>query len=276
LINALAVDVEHWWCNEYLNKYLPVKMEDQTTESIKPILDLLYKYKIKGTFFILGTVAEQHPEIIKLIFDAGHEIASHGYSHKMLSELDANEFEKEIIKSAKLLECITGLRPEGFRAPSFSLNNSTKWALEILVRHGFKYDASVFPVKTNLYGVPNAPLQPYKPSMDDITKIDPFGKIIEFPMTALKIGINLPVTGGFYLRSIPLLMQKFAIRNINHKRPIMLYIHPWETFPLTPRLKVPLIPKFIVYYGINSALKKLEALLKEFEFKPIRDVLKYN
>jgi peptidoglycan-N-acetylglucosamine deacetylase len=273
MINALSIDVEDWYCNEFLTKYLPKEKVDQCSESVIPVLDLLKRYDVKSTFFILGTVAERHPEIIKRIFDDGHEIASHGYSHKMLSHLSTSEFENEIIKSIELLEAITGRRPEGFRAPSFSLNNSTKWALEVLVKHNFQYDASVFPIRSNLYGVPGAPVYPYRPSMRDISKEDFHGKIVEFPMSTLNIGVNIPVTGGFYFRSLPLFFQKFAITRINRTRPAMLYVHPWEMYLSTPRVKAPILSKFEAYYNINSALRKFEEMLKYFEFKPVCEVL---
>jgi peptidoglycan-N-acetylglucosamine deacetylase len=275
MINALCVDVEQWYCNEFLTKYLPKDRLDQSKESLIPVLDLLNKYKVRGTFFILGSIAEQHPELVKMIFEAGHEIASHGYSHKMLTKLSPFEFEQEIIKSIQLLESITGIRPEGFRAPSFSLCNSTKWALKILVKHDFKYDASIFPIRTNLYGMPNAPLHPYKPSLSDLTKEDPEGKIIEFPMAAIKFGISFPVTGGFYLRTLPLFFQKLAIKRINRTNPMMLYVHPWELYPFTPKIKMPLLYKIEAYHNIKSALGRFEVLIKEFEFEPVNEVLNH-
>jgi polysaccharide deacetylase family protein (PEP-CTERM system associated) len=222
----------------------------------------------------LGVVAERQPELIKSIFAREHEIASHGYSHTMLYELSPQEFEQEIVKSVDLLTSITGERPVGFRAPSFSLNNSTRWALPILQKHGFKYDASVFPIKTSLYGVPRAPLHPYKPSLEDVTQESQDGNIVEFPMTVFKMGINIPVAGGFYLRVLPYWFLKFALKRIAQTRPVIIYIHPWETYRRTPRLSnMPYFSRFVTYHGINKALGKLEGLLSEFRFNPIREVL---
>lgn len=274
MINALCIDLEHWWCSEFLTQYLPQKKEDQIVESVMPILELLDKYETKATFFILGTVAEQHPEIVESICDKGNEIASHGYSHKTLYELGKEGFEEEIKKSVALLEAMTGEKPIGFRAPSFSIDNSTKWAFEVLTKYGFKYDASIFPVRTMLYGVPKAPLHPYRPSMDDITEENPNGEIIEFPMTVLKLGINIPVAGGFYLRVLPFWFVRWALRRINKERPAIIYIHPWETYPKTPRLKnIPAFSKFVTYYGIDHTLQKFQRLLQEFKFAPVREVL---
>jgi polysaccharide deacetylase family protein (PEP-CTERM system associated) len=274
-LNALVVDVEYWYSPELLRNYLPEYLEDQFPESIVPILDLLRKYKIKATFAMLGILAEKHPELVKEIYDEGHEIASHAWTHKPLYELGKEGFEDEIVKSVNLLKSITGENPIGFRAPSFSIDNSTKWAFEILERYGFQYDASIFPIKTMLYGVPNAPLQIYRPSKEDITKNDPNGKIIEFPMTVLRAGTNIPIAGGFYLRMLPIDFMKFGIKKINKRSPAILYIHPWETWPMTPRLGLSISSGFVTYHGIDYAIKKFEELLKAFRFSSIREVLEY-
>lgn len=276
MINALVVDLEHWHSSEFLTKYLPDELVDQVPESVRPILDLLDKHEIKATFAVLGSVAELHPKLVKEIYDKGHEIASHAWSHKTLYELGRDAFEAEVKKSVELLKEITGEQPIGFRAPSFSIDNSTKWAFEVLEKYGFKYDASVFPIKTMLYGLPDAPVHIYRPSIEDVTKNDPNGKIIEFPMTVLKIGKNIPIAGGFYLRALPLWFLRYGIKVINRERPAIIYIHPWETYLKTPRLKVPLFSRFVTYHGINSALYKLDALLGEFSFEPIRDTIKCN
>jgi len=275
VINALCIDVEHWYCSEYLTKYLPQNKPDQIVESVSALLNLLDKYQTKATFSILGSVAEQHPEVVKEIFTKGHEIACHAYSHTMLNELGEEKTEIEIKKTTEILQSITGQRPIGFRAPSFSIDNNSKWALKILVKYGYKWDASVFPMKTILYGVPNAPFHIYKPSLSDVSKQDPNGDLIEFPMTVYKMcGVKIPVAGGIYLRFLPLWFLKHAFKQINKERPVILYIHPWEIYPDNPRLKnLPLFSKLVTYYGINSGMKKLEGLLKAFRFAPVKDVL---
>lgn len=271
--NALVIDLEHWYSNEFLTKYLPSEKVNQDVEAVKPIIDLLEKYNVSATFAVLGTYAERNNELIKKIYDKGHEIQSHGCSHKSLHELGKDAFEDEIRRSVDILESITGEKPVGFRAPSFSIDNSTKWAFEILEKYGFKYDSSIFPIKTMLYGEPKAPVNIYKPSKENVVKSDPDGKIIEFPMTVLKIGINIPIAGGFYLRVLPLWFLKLGIRLVNKKRPAIIYIHPWETYPNTPRFKLPIFSKFVAYYGINASLSKFEKLLEEFEFTTIKEIL---
>ncbi|MBC7090508.1 MAG: polysaccharide deacetylase family protein [Nitrososphaeria archaeon] len=274
MINAFSVDLEYWWCNEFLTNYLPNRKEDQIIESLSPILKLLDKYNVRATFFVLGIVAEKHPDVIELIYNKGHEISSHAWSHKPLHKLNKNEFENEMDKSVKLLYKLIHEKPKGFRAPSFSLNNNTKWALNILEKHGFYYDSSIFPIRTILYGVPNAPLHPYRISKDNVSIEDPKSPILEAPLTVYKIfGLNIPIAGGFYLRLIPFDILKLMLRKVNKSMPAIMYIHPWETYPKTPRLNIPLEYRFITYYGINFALKKVEGLLKEFRFKPIEEVL---
>ncbi len=274
MINAMTIDLEPWHIVELLRKYPPEEKEEQIEEAVKPILDLLSKYKTRATFFVLGIVAEKYPQIVREIYDKGHEVASHAYSHKTLHELGEGNFEAEIQKSVRLLKSITGEAPIGFRAPTFSMDNSTSWVLRVLKQHGFKYDSSIFPTKTMLYGVPNAPLHPYRPSTDDVAKHDPEGDIIEFPLSVVKLGRNIPISGGFYFRALPLWFLRFAIRRVNMVRPAIIYIHPWETYPETPRLNsMPLFSRFITYHGINSALKKVEGLLETFEFKPLREFL---
>jgi polysaccharide deacetylase family protein (PEP-CTERM system associated) len=270
MFNALSIDLEYWWCNEFLTKYLPDEREDALRESLNPLLGLLEEKDIRATFFVLGVVAEEYPDIVEDIFERGHEIGCHAYSHRPLYELDAPEFEQEIRRCLSLL---SKYHPRGFRAPSFSLNNDTRWALDVLQKHGFQYDSSIFPVRTNLYGVPEAPLGVYRPSKDDVTMHDPEGAIIEFPLTALRIGFNVPVAGGFYLRLLPRWFLSWAIERVNKKRPANIYIHPHDVFPDVPRINLPVFPKFVTYHGAADSLIKLRHLIDRFSFKPICDIL---
>ncbi|MFC1864232.1 polysaccharide deacetylase family protein [Chloroflexota bacterium] len=278
MINALTIDLEFWHSAELVGKYAHHAGSNQIKEAAIPILELLDKYGIKGTFFALGEVAEQYPELVKLLHEKGHEIGCHGYSHRRLHELGKEEFEKEVIKSVNLLYTITGEKPIGFRAPTFSLDNSTSWALEVLVKHGFKYDSSICPVKTGLYGISGAPFYPYKPSFQDITTPDPDGKLVEFPVTTTRlVSMNIPISGGFYLRVLPFWFLRWAVKRVNQISPAMIYLHPWEVFPGTPRIKgLPIWSRFITYFGINHGLRKFEHLLMEFQFKPMRDVLQLD
>ncbi len=272
--NALSIDLEFWYSAELVNPYRQ-DSNDLIIEMTEPILNLLDSHNTKATFFVLGEVAEKYPELIKEIYDKGHEIASHSYSHRTLYELGKEEFREEIKKSVSILKKITGENVKGFRAPTFSINNETKWALNILENFGFKYDSSIFPMRTNLYGVPNAPLCPYRPSFEDLSKENQYNeyKILEIPLTIYKFRfIKIPVAGGFYLRALPLKLFTEIIKNINKNNFSILYVHPWELFPFAPRVNLPLASKIITYYHIEQSLYKLECLLNTFNYSSIEDI----
>ena len=279
--NAFTIDLEDWYHPEFVTKFVPThQRKDQVEDAVKPLLELLDKYNVSATFFVLGQVAERHPELIEKIYEEGHEIASHGYSHKRLHELGKEKFEDDLRKSTNLLQSIIKERIIGFRAPSYSIDQDTIWALDILEDMGYKYDSSVFPLRfrnKSLYGVHKAPLYPYSPSKEDVTKEseDRNRKILEFSLSVIKIlGIKIPVAGGAYLRLYPAWLLRLAISKINkEKRPAIIYVHPWETYEKTPRIKLPFLYSQITYYGIGSSLKKVESLLKNFRFETVRDVL---
>ena len=270
---ALSIDLEHWYSNEFLLKHLPEDPESQITEATDSILELLRKYDTKATFFVLGTVAEKYPDYVRSIAEEGHEICSHAYSHTPLYRLGRDGFEEELRISTRLLRSITGEQPLGFRAPSFSVNQSTSWVFELLEKYGYRYDSSVFPVTTNLYGVPRAPLVPYRPDREDIARDDPDGKIIEVPLAVLKAFVRVPVAGGFYFRVLPGWFIDYSISKIAEVRSMVFYIHPWETYRDTPRLKVPLLTRIEAYFGIDSSLQKFERILSRHRFEPIRNIL---
>lgn len=268
--NALSIDLEFWWCNEFLNGYLPRDREDMFMESLRPLFASLDAFNVKATFFVLGAVAEKYPEVVHEIHRSGHEIACHAYSHKPLYSLDRREFEGELRRS---LELLADYNPVGFRAPSFSLDNRTKWALLSLEKYGFQYDSSIFPVRTQLYGVPDAPVGIYRPSRDDLTVHDPDGPIIEFPLSIVRLGINIPISGGFYLRSLPKQVLSWGIGRVAAKRPANIYLHPHDIYPGPPPLKVPLFSRFVTYHGVHTSLEKLIMLLMKFPFMPIGTLL---
>lgn len=264
----LTFDLEFWYNSEFLKDYIPKNtdgLDDKITESTVPLLKILKRHNVKATFFVLGKVAEKFPSLIRQIFNEGHEIASHGYSHKILNDLKPEEFEEEIQKSVSLLEKITGIKPIGFRAPDFSLNDNTKWALKILERNGFKYDSSIFPFKTPLYGSSKAPLTIYKISKN----------ITEFPLAVYKKGmLRIPIAGGFYFRLIPLNLYELLLRSVQKKRDVVIYLHPHELYNFIPNLKIPWWKKRLKYFKVNNSLSKFENLIKAFKFISIQQYLK--
>jgi polysaccharide deacetylase family protein (PEP-CTERM system associated) len=275
--NALSIDLEDWYHPEFVRRHVTGIPEPQITDSTVRILELLDKYNVKATFFILGEVAEKDPELVRKIYKKGHEIASHGMSHRPLWELDYDEFDKELKSLKTLLNKTLGrdIKIRGFRAPTFSIDNRTKYALKCLIDNGYEYDSSVFPAKNYMYGVKGAPCSIYKPSQDDLSKKDNDSCITEFPLTVLNVGrIRIPVSGGFYLRVLPYFLLKAFLRIINKTRPFVIYFHPWETFHSTPRIKgIGRKERFIIYFGINNCLDKIKSLIRDFEFGPVGDII---
>ena len=276
MINALSIDLEDWYHPELVRSRVDGAPPSMIGEATQPVLDLLDRYGIKASFFILGEVAERNPSLVESIFLKGHEIGSHGCSHKPLWELNGKLFLEELQRFDWIIKRILGkVRIKGFRAPTFSLDDRTRWALKILVEMGYQYDASIFPAKLNrVYGTEGVPLHPYRISLEEIRKEDPGSPLIEFPMSLVKIGsARIPVSGGFYLRVLPLPLIHWGLRRINRQYPFLVYFHPWEGYSKTPRLDLPLYNRLISYYGMKSALRKLESLLRRFKFTRVDKVL---
>lgn len=278
MINALSIDLEDWYYPEFVRDKVPL---DARVARIGPvtdkILNLLDHYRIRATFFVLGEVAAKDPALIKRIHSSGHEIACHGMCHRPLQEMDRETFAAMLDEFAAVMRHIlgSGLLIKGYRAPSFSLNESTAWALDVLKDKGYRYDSSIFPVKNRWYGVRGSPLGVYRPLAGDIRKDDSDGGILEFPVAVYEIsGIRIPVGGGFYYRAIPALFTIPLLKAINKERPFVFYFHPWECDNGIPRVAW-LSPagRFITYYGIGKMLYKLDLLLKSFSFNPLCEVL---
>jgi len=273
-INALSIDLEEWYHSELVEGRR--SLSSQVGEATRPILDLLDRYQTKASFFVVGELAEQNPDLIKTIFERGHEIGCHTFSHTLVWNLDENLFREEMEHFHSVLEKILGkVEIKGFRAPCFSIDNRNTWALKVLLDFGYRYDASIFPLEINpLYGVRGAPTRPYRISLEDVRKEDPRSPLMEFPLCPLKIGrLKIPISGGFYLRALPLPFLFWGLRRINRTQPFLVYFHPWEGYEETPRFKLPIYKRIISYYGIPSALRKLEFLLKHFRFARVDQVL---
>lgn len=234
-------------------------------------MELLGKHNIQATFFVVGEIAKKHPDLIKQIEENGHEVAFHSYYHEPLSsktaetlQLEINEFQTVIGKS-----CV------GFRAPSFSLNNETKWALDVLEKNHFKYDSSIFPANTPLYGIGNAPTRPYKPSHNDVSVEDEDTKLWEFPLhVSSHVLFRLPMAGGFYLRFFPLSLIVRSIKKANKDgRPAVMFIHTWELNPETPKLKLGHYKSFVTYQNLSKTATKLDQMLSQIEFTSVQNYM---
>jgi len=274
LTNALSIDLEEWYHSELVEgRKSPFS---QAEEATKPILDLLDRYQTKASFFIVGEVAEKNPRLVQAIFERGHEIGCHTFSHRLVWNLDEKRFQEELQRFHSVMEKILGrVKIKGFRAPCFSIDNRNRWALKVLSDFGYRYDASIFPLKINpLYGISGAPTRPYRISFEDVRKEDPQSPLMEFPLCPLKIGgLKIPISGGFYLRALPTFFLYWGLKRINRSQPFLVYFHPWESYEKTPRFKLPLYNRVISYYGISSALKKFEFLLSHFRFGRVDQVL---
>lgn len=229
------------------------------------ILELLDRHGAHGTFFVLGWTAARNTALVRRIADAGHEVASHGWSHRRVTTLTPSEFRTELRDSKHVLEDLSGGAVEGFRAPSFSIGPRNAWAFDVLIEEGFRYDSSVFPIRRPGYGVPGAPHVPYVVQCAA-------GRLLELPLSTLALGpLRLPAAGGGYLRHLPYVVTSRALRASQRCRiPAMTYVHPWELDPDQPRLPVSFLARLRHYRGLSRTLPRLERLMREFRFTSVR------
>lgn len=232
------------------------------------IIELFDKYNAKATFFMLAWVAERYPELVREIVDRGHELANHGYDHKRITNFDRVQFKEDLIKSKRILEDISGVEVKGYRAPSYSIVADNLWAHEVLSECGFQYSSSVYPVKHDLYGIPDAPRFKYNAGANNL---------IEFPIsTVRKFGRNFPCGGGGFFRLYPYLLSKWAIDTVNQddKEACIFYFHPWEIDSDQPVQKnISLKTRFRHYLNLTRMEKRLERLLSDFEWNNMGSVI---
>ena len=266
-MNILGIDFEDWFHPELIQKYISKENnEPRVVEGINKIIELLRKNETKATFFVVGELLEFKPELLDIILENEHEIAFHTMKHTRIDLPNRREqFQDEI----KQFDKLTGGRSKGFRAPSFSLNSNSSWLIDVLEENNYEYDSSVVPVKTSMYGIPNAERKPYKISRNFLEGGSIGGKIIEFPLLVTKfLGKKIPAGGGFYLRTLPLRVIENAIKSYEKEKiPGVFYIHSWELTPeFMPRINLSKKDNFITYHNINKAYNKMEDLLKKYEF----------
>ena len=269
IVNIMQIDVEDWYCDlEFCSWH---SYTQRVARNTAKILSILQEHDVRATFFILGYIAGKIPELVQEIQNNGHEIASHGYAHRRITDQSPAEFEKDLVQSLETLEKITGEKIWGYRAPQFTLTEETAWAIDILKKHGLKYDSSIFPVKTPLYGVPGAPLSPYHIRSENIKIDHPDEEFLEIPLSVYQVPFikkRIPVGGGIYLRVLPYPITGYSIGRINRShRSAVCYLHPWELDSEKPRHKD---LKWYHYYGIDHTEKKFRQLFKKFNFTSTR------
>jgi len=261
--NILCVDLEEWFNTNLETLPTDIPLESRVEMNTWKLLSLFEEYQAKATFFVVGDVAKKHPNLICEIYKRGHEIGCHSAKHKLIYELSKEEFLEDTRLAKNSLEEIIGVPVVSYRAPSWSITEKSFWALEILENEGFRFDSSIFPFKNFLYGVKNAPRFPYLTK-----KYNENSNLMELPPSTIRVlRKNIPFSGGFYLRVFPVLFVALCIRHLNKQgQPAVMYIHPWEIDPDTPRLPLNFRDKLIQYWGIRRNKNKLVYLLKRFSF----------
>ncbi|MGP8035316.1 MAG: XrtA system polysaccharide deacetylase [Steroidobacteraceae bacterium] len=274
IVNAFTIDVEDYFQVAALAGAVErsswSQRESRVERNTAVLLDLLHEHGIRGTFFVLGWIAERHPALVRRIASAGHEVACHGFSHQLVYTQTPEEFREETARSKGILEELAGAPVLGYRAASFSITRRSLWALDVLIDLGFKYDSSIFPIRHDRYGIPGADPRPAALSA-------PSGRsLVEFPMSAASyLGVQVPVSGGGYFRLLPYSLTRVGLRQINRRggRPFAFYLHPWEIDPAQPRVPVGWLSHFRHYTNLHRCESRLRRLLREFRFGPMREVL---
>jgi polysaccharide deacetylase family protein (PEP-CTERM system associated) len=271
--NALTIDVEDYFQVAALAEAVDRKdwssMEYRVEKNTDRLLQLLAEKDLRATFFTLGWVAERSPELVRRIQKAGHEVASHGYSHQLVYNQTPDVFREETRKSKAILEEITGAPITGYRAASYSITAQSRWALDILCEEGFEWDSSIFPVHHDRYGMPGTPHEPYRLQTPN------GATLLEFPLSTCPIGrYRLPIAGGGYFRLYPYWLSRWGLGKINRAgQPFIFYLHPWEIDPGQPRLKVSAFSRFRHYNNLDKCMKRLNKLTDDFRFGTVSDVL---
>ncbi len=273
-VNALTVDVEDYYQVEAFANVIRKEdwrqWEPRVERNTHRLLDLFARHDVRGTFFILGWIAERHPKLVREVARAGHEIACHGYDHQLIGNQGPEVFRADIRRAKSLLEDVTGVPVSGYRAPTYSVTEQTLWALDILIEEGFQYDSSIFPVYHDRYGIPCAERFPHV-----IRRTA--GEIIEFPPSTVRIGgQNLPVAGGGYFRLMPYSMFRWAVRRINRReqQSAIFMVHAWEVDPDQPVLPGTRLNVLRHRVNLRRTEGRLTQLLYDFRFAPVHEVLR--
>jgi polysaccharide deacetylase family protein (PEP-CTERM system associated) len=273
--NILTVDVEDWFHASALREKIDSvgvdERQSRILHALGRVLELLEEQETKATFFVLGSVAERFPEIVKTISQKKHEIASHGFAHSSIYSRTEEEFKRDVKRSVSILERITGDKIRGYRAPNFSITTDSLWAYEILADLGIEYTSSVFPTKHILhaYGIPQAPKDPF------VLRLNSGKRILEFPLSTVRIfGRHFPFGGGAYLRLLPYWYNKWSIKRLNRRgKPAIVYFHAWELDPDQPSLDLDLLTRTRHYFNLDVMETKIRKLLKTFRFQSIQETL---
>lgn len=273
IVNAMTVDVEDYFHVTAFEHSIPrsswSRLESRVCRNTELVLELFQRSNVRATFFVLGWVADRYPHLVRRIASEGHELACHGYAHRLVYEMTPREFREDLRRAKTAIEAATGLPVLGYRAPTFSITKQSLWALDVLIEEGFHYDASIFPIYHDRYGIPDAPRHVHR-------VIRPPGTIWEVPGSTVTWGrFNVPVGGGGYFRMMPYAWTRWAIGRVNavEAQPVIFYFHPWELDPEQPRVAAPVLKRWRHYVGLGRSGERLARLLASTRFAPIRELI---
>ena len=274
MLNAFSVDVEDYFQVASFEDSIPRdawdRLEPRVERNTRRLLEMCDEHRVKGTFFVLGWVAERWPQLVRDIRDAGHELGTHGQDHRRVTTLTPREFRDDIRRSKQTIEDIAGVEVIGYRAPSYSIVRETLWAVDVLAEEGFRYDSSIFPIRHDRYGIPDFPRFPRPLRGHNGTALH------EVPISTVRFaGMNLPFVGGGYLRHFPFAFIRWGMERLNgfERRPAILYIHPWEIDPDQPRQPARWLTRVRHYRNLDRTEERLTRLFSNYSFTTIREVL---
>jgi polysaccharide deacetylase family protein (PEP-CTERM system associated) len=271
--NAMTIDVEDYF---HVSNFEHVVARDSWADresrveaNTDRLLAMFDRAGVPATFFVLAWVAERVPGLVRRIAAAGHEVASHGFAHRLIYDQTPDAFRDDVRRAKQLLEDVSGQRVDGYRAPSFSVTTRSLWALDVLIEEGYTYDSSIFPVHHDRYGIPDA-----ERHAGVVTR--PAGSIVEVPASTVRMaGMNWPIGGGGYFRLLPYGWTRWGVRRVNQveKAPAVFYLHPWEIDPGQPRLDAPALARYRHYHNLRETEGRLERLMREFPFGTMRSLI---
>lgn len=269
--NAMSCDVEEYFQVAAFERQ--IRPEDwsrypsRVAHNTGRVLDLFATKGVRATFFVLGWIAERHPALVRRIVSEGHELASHGYDHTRVINMDPARFREDVTRTKRILEDVGGVEIRGYRAPSYSIGADNLWALDVLQETGHRYSSSIYPIRHDLYGMPEAPRFAFRTRPH---------AILEFPVTTVECaGHKLPAGGGGYFRLLPYGVYRWGLRRVNtrDRQPGIFYFHPWEVDAEQPRVAdAPLKSRFRHYVNLGTMEARLARLLDDFRWDRIDSV----
>lgn len=274
IVNAMSVDVEDYFQVSAFDAVVPRASwdarESRVCANTERLLAMFAESNVRATFFVLGWVADRYPALVRRIASQHHELASHGYSHHLVYDQTPSQFREDVRRAKRVIEDASGTVVEGYRAPSYSVTERSLWALDVLVEEGYRYDASIFPIYHDRYGIPSSPRHAHVRTLTN-------GSIVEAPASTVRLGrVNLPMAGGGYFRLLPYWWTRWGIERLNtvERRPAFFYLHPWEIDPAQPRVAVGATTRIRHYRNLDKTEARLRRMMREFQFSTVASVLR--